>query len=171
MITNVFKVNLQNINVAGKANIVIYNDQNIKSIVDIVTSLDLLTSVFKTVDASNTFKVDRNVSNIVQSVTKSAQENVNKQEGFSDVITSAGDATKNVLSSIGLNTFLVPALLGGGAIVLLYFMMTNSGGGSSGSSGSSGSNNSVDNNFQNSEPPQDSYSQPGYQPTWSSSNS
>ena len=170
VITNVFKVNLQNINVAGKANIVIYNDQNIKSIVDIVTSLDLLTSVFKTVDASNTFKVDRNVSNIVQSVTKSAQENVNKQEGFSDVITSAGDATKNVLSSIGLNTFLVPALLGGGAIVLLYFMMTNSGG-SSGSSGSSGSNNSVDNNFQNSEPPQDSYSQPGYQPTWSSSNS
>lgn len=167
MIKNVFKVNLENINVAGKANIVIYNNQNIKSIVDIVTSLDLLTSVFKTIDASNTFKVDRNVSNIVQTVTKSAQNNVDKQEGFSDVVNSVGTATGSVLSSIGLNTFLVPALVGGGALVVVYFMMTNNNRTSSKSDSSNNSDSSGNSDMTDeSQQPQDPNYTPGYQGTW-----
>lgn len=123
-IKNVFSVNLQNVDVTGKANIVVYNNQTIKSVVDIVTSLDLLTSVFKSIDTSNTFKVDRSVTATVANVTKAAQDSVAKTENAGDVVNALGMAGGNLLGAAS-SFYMMPLLLGGGALAIWYFMSNN----------------------------------------------
>lgn len=126
-------INLEAINVTGKADIVLSNSQTIRAVIDIVTKLDVASAAFNTINNSDTFKLDRSVTAESQTVANTSTTTSNTTETVSDVVNSAGNAASNVVGAVGSAaatfgvTMLLPAVLLGGG--LLWLLSSGSGGG------------------------------------------
>lgn len=133
-IAQVLNINLTNINVGGKADIVLSNSQHINATIDIITKLDLATSTFNTINTSDTFKIDQSVISDTQTAATSTTSQTASTETLSDLTQSAGNAIGGVINSAGsvisssLATVAMPALLVAGGIGLFFIISATAGG-------------------------------------------
>lgn len=110
-LSNVFKVDIGNISVNGKANIVFANNQSIDSTINMITKLNVINSTYAAVNVSDTFKVDNSVITSVSQLAQAASQQLNQQEGLGNVIDAGGNAVSKVVASWGL------VVVGGVALV------------------------------------------------------
>lgn len=123
-IAQVLNINLTNITVGGKADIVLSNTQHIEATIDIITKLDLASSTFNSINTSDTFKIDQSVFSDTKTEAQSTTSQAASTETLSDLASSAGSAIGGVINSAGsilstsLATIALPSILIAGGIGL-----------------------------------------------------
>ncbi len=117
-LSQTFNVNVQGLSSNGTINILVASDQQIQATLDIVTKLDVASAAFNTISTSDTFKIDRTVTNVAQTVAQATATQANKSETLSDLTTAGGQAAKNVLSGVSsvFSSIYMPILVGGAAV-------------------------------------------------------
>jgi hypothetical protein len=114
-----FGFNLQDINIGGRATVIVSNQQNIDSVLKIVTRLDLASKVLNNINTSSSFAVDQSVINTAQNVARTSSDQTQTNEGISDVIDSAGTALSGVVDSAGNAVSSTVGALGGALAIPL----------------------------------------------------
>lgn len=110
----ILRANIIGLATNGKVNILIKNEQMIQSLQDIVSSIDIVSNVFNAIESSDTFRIDRQVRNTAENVSKQAMNNVNKAEALGNLLTSAGDGISSAAGGLGSGLSTAAGGLGSG---------------------------------------------------------
>lgn len=121
-------LNLSNVTASKTLSVLVANSQSISSTLNIITKLDLSTSTFNTINTSDTFKIDKSVTNVTSTVAKTTSDQTNTAETIGSAVNSVGSAIGSAVSGITWSVagpvlagaaILAVLLLGGGALFAL----------------------------------------------------
>lgn len=122
---NALNLNLSNVSASKTLSVLVANTQSISSTLNIITKLDLCSSTFNTINTSDTFKIDKSVTNVTSTVAKTDTTQTETSESVGSAINSVGNAIGSAVSGITWSVagpflagaaILVVLVLGGGAL-------------------------------------------------------
>jgi hypothetical protein len=127
-LSNTYNLNVQNVSSSsGKITLLVNNAQCIQATLQIVQKLDLTTTVLNTINSSDSFKVDQQVTTATQAIAQGSSQASSNTETVGSAVSSTVSSVGSALGSL----WSVPiAIMTVGGLGALYLLTRGLGGGS-----------------------------------------